>query len=306
MASPTTPTHGKFAAVYRYRPNGFSGSGLNDLSWGAFTPDGTGAFGAVYVHVVIDGVGSPNTFSWYCAGYSQTGVAITGAAQTLLTLLGAEQIITFGSTTGHALGDQWVIGHFSTTAPRVGCTISGNEAQITDADYRVLNPNATITFTDTGGETVLEIFHSDGRAKFTGNPTAVTVTGDNAFIPRDDLSALQKVAMAFDWSLSMQMPFADTTHFQAAAATSLPGELAAKATISSIYVGDEAFADALLNDELFYFELFNYDPDDDQTGDHFRCWARIENLAENFNKGDVIKEAASLNIHGVPAFVANA
>ena len=34
MASPITPTHGKLIALYRLRPNGFKGSGLNDMTWG--------------------------------------------------------------------------------------------------------------------------------------------------------------------------------------------------------------------------------------------------------------------------------
>ena len=67
MASPTSPTHGKLAAIYRLRPNGFKGNGLNDVTWGTgYSGGGTSG----YFEVVIDGTGTPDTFKW-----RQLGVA---------------------------------------------------------------------------------------------------------------------------------------------------------------------------------------------------------------------------------------
>ncbi len=79
----------------------FSGAGTDDAVF-----DGTyiGATATTYT-VVIDSEGSPDTFKWKVgSGAYTSGVAITGAAQTLSNGV----TIAFGSTTGHTLNDQWV------------------------------------------------------------------------------------------------------------------------------------------------------------------------------------------------------
>lgn len=81
----------------------FTGSGLNDATSGGTY---TGTSEAASYTVVVDGVGSPNTFKWkknsgsFTTGVSmQTGVAIT---------LSDGVTITFAAQTGHTLNDQWV------------------------------------------------------------------------------------------------------------------------------------------------------------------------------------------------------
>lgn len=80
----------------------FNGTGLNDATSG-----GTSTTNQVLTYVVeIDGTGSPNTFKWSDSGgttWNATNVSITGSAQTLNNGV----TITFGSTTGHTLGDKW-------------------------------------------------------------------------------------------------------------------------------------------------------------------------------------------------------
>jgi hypothetical protein len=75
---------------------------LNDMTaGGAFTGTANRTF-----RVQIDAVGAPDTFSWSDDGtttWDATGVAITGAAQTLAE--GME--VTFAATTGHTLNDRW-------------------------------------------------------------------------------------------------------------------------------------------------------------------------------------------------------
>ena len=60
MASPSTPTHGKLAALYRRRPNGFKGVGLNDLTFGTAATNAATA----YYEIVIDAEGTPDTYKW--------------------------------------------------------------------------------------------------------------------------------------------------------------------------------------------------------------------------------------------------
>lgn len=80
----------------------FTGSGLDDLTpGGAFTGAEPTRF-----KVVIDGEGTPDTFKWSKDGgltWEATGVAVTGAAQTLENGI----TITFGATTGHTIADAW-------------------------------------------------------------------------------------------------------------------------------------------------------------------------------------------------------
>ena len=79
----------------------FTGSGLNDL-----TPAGTytGTSNSIKYTIEIDANGTPDTFKWLKDDVEQaTGVAITGAAQTLDNGV----TITFNATTGHTLTDNW-------------------------------------------------------------------------------------------------------------------------------------------------------------------------------------------------------
>ncbi len=92
------------------RAAAFDGSGLNDLtSGGTFS----GAQLTEYL-VEIEATGSPDTFRWSKDGganWVASGVAITGASQTLDSGVS----VTFAATTGHAVGDRWwIIAHGQT------------------------------------------------------------------------------------------------------------------------------------------------------------------------------------------------
>jgi len=93
------------------RAGAFIGRGLDDLT--ADVDDYTGSNPLIY-RVQIDATGTPDTFKWSDDGgatWNATGVAITGAAQTLNNGV----TITFAATTGHTLNDYWDIA--ATTVP---------------------------------------------------------------------------------------------------------------------------------------------------------------------------------------------
>ena len=168
MASPTTATHGKLAAIYRLRPNGFEGTGLNDLTWGAGYSGGASA----YYELDIVAEGEPDTFKWRKnSGEWSDPIEITGEAQTL----DEGQTVTFGATTGHTATNEWNISHLKDEAT----TESGADAQITETTRQILNANAVPTFSDSGGKVVTSIDLVTGTAHFSGNVTVVTVTGNN-------------------------------------------------------------------------------------------------------------------------------
>lgn len=80
----------------------FTGSGLDDLTAGGTSTTND----VVNYKVEIDATGTPDTFKWSDDGgttWDATGVAITGAAQTLNNGV----TVTFTATTGHTLADYW-------------------------------------------------------------------------------------------------------------------------------------------------------------------------------------------------------
>jgi len=301
MGSPTTPTHGKYGALYVLRPNGFKGSGLNDVTWGT----GSTAADLTYYEVVIDselgGTAGVDTFKWRVNGGAWTeGVDITGAAQTLAD----GQKITFAATTGHTLGDQWVIGNLK-DEPTTESTVY---AQITDAAARLLNPNTPPTFTDDGGAYVLSINYTNGRATFSAAVGNVTVTGNNGYIPA---SALQKVGYLIDWNLSLSLDMADTTYMGQQWKTALPGAASGSGSANAYFIADETLLNCLQEaiangDKYFLLELFNYDPDQDQTGDHIIAWVSFTSFNLGAGIGEVVKEQVNFQTYGEISFVANA
>ena len=287
MGSPTVPTHGKLAAIYRLRPNNFKGNGLNDCTLGT----AYSAVASAYFEVVIDAEGTPDTFKWRKDGGDwTTGVAITGAAQTLSD----GQTITFGATTGHTLNDQWVIGNLTDEA----CTESGADAQITAAAKQIINPNSPPVFTDTGSQNVLITDFSQGKATFDGNVTVVTVT------------ALEKVGYLMEWDLDLSVDMAEILRMGQQWKEYLPGQAAGKGSAQAYYIGCDAFFPEIedvidTTQDYFLLELFNYDPDQDQTGDHFVVWVIFDSLDIAAPINEIIKEAIAFTLEGVPSFVAD-
>ena len=296
MASPTTPTHGKQANLYRRRPGGFSGSGLNDLTWGAAFSDTDSA----YFEVVIYGEGTPNTFKWRKNGGSwTTGVNITGSAQTLSD----GQQITFAATTGHTVGDQWVIGNLYNEA----CAESGLTAQITDALMRLLNPNAPPVWTDSGGKQRLEVDYTRGFATFAENVTAVTVTGNNGYVPE---ASLEKIGYLLGWTLDLTVDMAEMNYCGQTWKQWLPGHASGKGSAEAFFIGGKSFFDGLIagagsGDDYFLLELFNYDPDQDQTGDHIIAWVTFDSFAPGVPMNAVVNETVNFSTVGPVSFVAN-
>jgi hypothetical protein len=288
-------THGKLANVFALRPNGFEGTGLND---GVFGVAFSGAASAYY-EVEIDAVATPDTFRWRKNGGGwTTGVAITGAAQTL----DEGQTITFGATTGHTLGDSWTIGNLKDEA----CTESGATAQITDATKRLLNPNTTVTFTDSGAANLLSIDYVNGRAHFDANVAVVTVTGNNGYIPE---SMLEKAGYLYEWGLDQPLDLVNKSVFQDDWKNWEPGQAEASGSAAGFFAGRkwfEVFEDCADNSQPYFFvQFFTYDPDDDQTGDHFIAWVIFENFSLAAPLSEMVKETIGYKAQGLPGFVFN-
>ncbi len=232
MASPSSPTHGKKAAIYRLRPNGFNGAGgieFNDLTWGSGF---NGAATAEYV-ITIASEATPDTFDWTKnGGGGASGVAITGSAQTL----DDSQTITFVNTTGHTAGDKWSRGNFKDEAT----TESGAAAQITTASHRILNPNSPPTFTDDGGESVLITDLTRGQATFTGNVGNVDVDGNDGFVV---IAGMQLVGYLFGWEFTPTLELASIARCGQDWEEFVAGQAGAVGSSNMYYVGNASFWD---------------------------------------------------------------
>lgn len=294
IAPTQAPTHGVWAALYRFRKNGFKGSGLNDATWGT----GFNGSASAYFEVVIDAEGASDTFKWRKNGGSWTaGVAITGAAQTLSD----GQTITFAATTGHTENDQWSIGNFKTEP----CDESGIEARITDEDLRLLNPNAPPTFTDSGGKAVTVIDFTRGKATFNGAVVSVTVTGNNGFVLE---AGLEQIGYLIGWQMNISVDMADASRCQQRWKQCLPGEATGNGSANAYFLGEKSFLADLKNaadGSLKYvlLQLFTYDPENDQTGNHFLCWATITGIGVNSPLNEIVKEQVNFQITGIPSYV---
>jgi len=134
----------------------YAGSGLNDLTAGGIIDDGT----ELVFRIVVDSIGGTDTFRWKAnddEDYTE-GVVMTGAAQ----LLSEGLEVTFGATTGHALGDEW---HVDTKLP---------DARF---DHRYRTPNDFLLGKQLE-ENVIRLFRIEGDFILTneGEPLSISYT----------------------------------------------------------------------------------------------------------------------------------
>lgn len=298
MASPATPTHGRRINLYALRPNGFKGSGLNDLIWGAFS--GPVVSGHFEVVVTTGGATSPNVFKWRVNGGSwTTAINMTGSGQNLVDAGVGTQVITFGAIVGHTVDDQWSLGNLYVEA----CTSSTTTAQVTAAARRLLNPNYPPIWTDSAGKQVLEVDYSRGWVNFSGNVGTVTVTGSNAYVLE---SGLQKIAYLQGVPLNLSRSSADASYNGIDNQSFLPGQLSGTGTINKLTIIEKDLFDLIINSQKYFLiQVFTYDPDQDQTGDHWNLWVSFESLGVSSSLTDAVKTNLSFKSNGPFSFVSN-
>jgi len=299
MASPSEATAGVLGNLYMLRPNGFKGSGLNDLTWGA----ASSVSDSFHIEIVIDGTGTPDTFKWRENGGAWTeDVAITGASQNIVGTNGT-QAVTFTATTGHTAADQWVIGNLYAEPT----TESTNTAQITDTDLRLINPNSPPTWTDSGGKTVVEVNYAAGKATFSGTVDTVTVAGNDGYVLK---SGMQQVGDAEGFTFTGSCQMLETTP-QGATWDTFVGDCASlTGTIDKFFIANRDFFEAIednIDGSQLYFllELYWYDPDQDQTGDHIDVWITFTNETIRAAKKSPVMANIGFTAHGGTAFTAN-
>ena len=287
----TTPMHGKLGAIYALRPNGFSGIGANDVTWGIVATDADSA----YYTVEIDAEGTPDTFVWTVnGGGGAAGVPITGAAVNLQE----DQTILHVGTDNHTLGDKWEIGNLFAEP----CTVAGNTAQITDSTMRLLNPNAPPVWTWANSATVrlVSVDYTKGMATFYAPPGVTTVAGNLGWIPS---TSLRKVAYLIDWNINVTLDMAEASRMGQQWKESLPGQAAASGGSSGYFIPTETMWNNLQDsinagEKYFLLQLFTYDPDQDQTGDHWNVWVTFTGFTVSPTISEVVKESLNFQVFG--------
>ncbi len=85
-------------------------------------------------------------------------------------------------------------------------TEAGATAQITDTAKRMISPNHTQTWTDSGGKVVIHTDFLNGIATFNGNVGTVTVTG--SYIPAANIVEIGQI---YGWKLDINIDIRDAT-----------------------------------------------------------------------------------------------
>lgn len=114
----------------------FNGLGQNDMS-----VDGSGydnAYSNISYTVTIDGANNPDTFSWADnQGGGDSGIAITGSPQALSHGV----TVSFASTTGHTVGNEWTFNIGQTV---LGTVNAGSELDITGNLFATENTHDSV------------------------------------------------------------------------------------------------------------------------------------------------------------------
>ena len=165
----------------------FTGTGLDDMTNG-------GTFigaSALNYRIEIDGLNppfDPDEFKWSDDGgstWDATGVTITGSAQTLNNGV----TITFGSTSGHTVGDRW---DFSTTVtnPLGIQNAAGTRSLIVDNDNDIRVPYGIIVGTDQDANRIDDGTHGAASTTlYIGNETIDTSAPSGSKVIRGDNTA---------------------------------------------------------------------------------------------------------------------
>ena len=309
MASPTTPYHGKYGSVCISYDNGFVPAGLidslftrvNDAIWGDIA---TGPVGTVSIFEVQITSNDPDMFIWrkdYGIWSAALPLAVTP------TILSDGVTIKWEGIINHAAEDAWVLGNHHV----VPCTVSGNSKQITNPEWALCNigtSGSRALFYDTAAGYPHTVNWNTGIAYYHINPTDLVTT--NAVGTYISKTALARVAYVTDWSLSVSLDMADSSYMGIHWKNSTPGQAGSSGNLSCFFLSADNLFTTIRKDILpfyntqkfYHLSLYNYDPNQDKTGDHFMTWAIISSSGVSASVGDVVKETVDFTGEGIPAF----
>jgi len=162
------------------------------------------------------------------------------------------------------------------------CTESAATAQITDSAKRILDPNETQTFTDTGGKNVIGIDYTIGKATFDDTVTIVTATGK--YVPAGNIT---EIGNLFSWSLETSVDLADGSVFGDAWKSSEAGQMKWSGGAEGYFLNSYWIdAQALLKMWLvkFYIDATKY----------FMGWCHIPGLSQGATISELVKESITI------------
>jgi hypothetical protein len=90
----------------------------------------------------------------------------------------------------------------------------------------------------------------------------------------------------------------------------LPGQAGGSGSANGYFIASETLLNCLqesiaAGDKYFLLQLFNYDPDQDQTGDHYNAWVTFTGFNVGADIGSVVKEQVNFQVVGQISFTEN-
>jgi len=113
------------------------------------------------------------------------------------------------------------------------------------------------------------------------------------------------------WSIDVTLDVADASRLGQNWKEILPGQASANGAANGYLVLVDSFWKAIEDNidttqDYFLLQLFSWDPDKDQSGDHFSAWVTFTSFGTGGNINEVVKEAVAFQVYGIPSFTANA
>ena len=163
------------------------------------------------------------------------------------------------------------------------CTEVTTTAQITDTAKRILDPNETQTWTDSGGKNLVRTEYTIGKGHFDGNVTSVTITGK--YVP---VANLDQMANMFGWTIDSSYDLAEASVFGSAEKTWEAGLTTWTGSAEGFFL-DSTWKDAhdLVKMWLvrFYIDAAHY----------YMGWAHITGISPSANVNELVTEPVTFN-----------
>jgi hypothetical protein len=165
------------------------------------------------------------------------------------------------------------------------CTEATIYGQITDTAKRLISPNHTQTFVDSGGKTVIRIDYVNGIATFNG--TVANVTCDGNYIASSDVPL---IAQIYGWKLDSSIDIKDGTCLGDTSKVKITDLKDWKGTIDAFWLSSawwDKFREASVGGTVIYKYFLKLYINATQG---YKGFAVINGIGDSVPVGDLVKQ----------------
>jgi len=171
----------------------------------------------------------------------------------------------------------------STVHTDEACTEVTTTAQITDTAKRILDPNETQTFTDSGGKNVLDIDYTIGKATFDDTVTIVTATGKHVLVAN-----ITEIGNLFGWNIETSLDLVEAASFGDTWKSSEAGMMKWSGGAEGYFLNDYwSDAQALL--KMWLVKFFT------DADTYFMGWCHLPGLSQGASVSEIVKESITID-----------